>query len=154
MAALAPIAIGANVAGGALGTLSQAQALDMQAKAANIEADSVIKQAAFEEAQQRRKNALLQGSANAIGAASGVSISSGSPLFMELDRIKQGEIEALNIRRTGEVAAQGLRYQGRLARRAIPGSILQGLLSTTGTSAAMGFKSGILPGSGYGAAQS
>lgn len=108
-------------------TAAQVQAARGQARAAEAEATSIREAAAFEETQSRRRSAQLMAKGLAIGAASGVDISSGSPLLLELDNARQAELEALNIRRTGEVAARGREFEARLARRAIPGLVFGGL---------------------------
>ena len=117
-----------QVAGAAGGTIAKVQEADLTAKGLQAEARSIEAQAAFDETQQRRKNRLILGEANAQAAASGVQISSGSPLLLELDRVKQAEIEALSIRRAGSIQAEGRRYGARLARRSIPWTILGGIL--------------------------
>lgn len=82
---------------------------------------------AGDERQQRRLNALYRGAAIAKGAASGVAIASGSPLLHELDRVRQTEIEALNIRLRGQNAAVATRFQSRMTRKQIPWQILGGV---------------------------
>lgn len=99
---------------------SQNQELQKAAKAEaafrNQEAESLRQSAAFQERQYRTRLAVLLGQQQAISAASGVDISSGSPLLMQLNNVRQGEMEALNIRRTGEVGASGKELEARLAR--------------------------------------
>ncbi len=123
------VGIGSQMLGSALGTASDVMATDLNANAMQAEARSVEAQAAFDETQQRRVSKLDQGKANAIVAASGVSMSSGSPLLMELDRIKQSEIEALSIRRSGKMQAESLRFGARMQRRSIPWKIAGGVLN-------------------------
>lgn len=117
-----------QTAGTAGGTVAKVQEADLTAKSLQSEARSIEAQAAFDETQQRRKNRLLLGEANAQAAASGIQVTSGSPLLLELDRVKQAEIEALSIRRAGSIQAEGRRYGARLARRSIPYTILGGIL--------------------------
>jgi hypothetical protein len=122
-------AIGASLGGlGKIGsTVSNVQALDVQAKSLDAEGRSIAEQAAFDERQQRRKNRLMLGEGVARSAASGVAITSGSPLLHELDRVKQTEIEALSIRRQGEIGVAQKRFASRLTRRQIPFEILGGV---------------------------
>ncbi len=124
------VAGGMQVAGAVGGTIAKVQEADLTAKSLQSEARSIEAQAAFDETQQRRKNKLLLGEANAQAAASGVQMTSGSPLLLELDRVKQAEIEALSIRRAGGIAASSRRYGARLARRSIPYTILGGMLQS------------------------
>lgn len=62
----------------------------------------------------------LCGQANAQVAASGVDITSGSPLLLELDRVKQSELEALNTRRSGQLGATSKRFQAGQYKQSIP----------------------------------
>jgi len=103
--------------GMAASTVGSLQTVAEQRKMLKSEALSVEQQAAFDETQTRRQNKLFLGEANAVGAASGVDISSGSPLLHELDRIKQTEIEALNIRRAGENRVNAINFQRKLLKR-------------------------------------
>lgn len=131
----------AMVGGTALKTISTVQARDVAAKSLEQEAISAEQAAFVQERQSRRDTSFLKGKANAITAASGLSLRSGSPLLMELDRAKQSEIEALSIRRSGQMQAASKRYEGRLQRRAIPFDILGGFLSAGGqATSALGAK--------------
>jgi hypothetical protein len=107
-------------------TIGKVQAADVQSKALDRQAEAIESNAQLEEAQQRRRSLIMRGQANAMGAASGVSIGSGSPLLMELDRAKQSEIEALGIRRQGQMGANNARFESRMVRRSIPYTILEG----------------------------
>lgn len=114
----------------ALGTIGQTSssviAQDVNAKSLDSEGRSIADQAAFDERQQRRLSRLSMGQAIAQGAASGVAITSGSPLLQELDRVKQNEIEALSIRRLGQIGQSTKRFQSRMTRKQIPFTILGG----------------------------
>ena len=103
--------------GTAASTVGSLQTIAEQRKMLKSEALSVEQQAAFDETQTRRQNKLFLGEANAIGAASGVDISSGSPLLHELDRIKQTEIEALNIRRGAQNRVNAINFQRKMLKR-------------------------------------
>ena len=100
---------------------SQAQAQQTAAKTEasyrNQEAESARQAAAYDERQQRRRMSLLLGKQSAIMGASGADPTTGSPLLMELDSVRQAELDALNIRRTGEVSAYGSEMQARNARQ-------------------------------------
>jgi len=126
-AAAGAVGMGMGILGQAGSTFSNVQATRTNAKGLELEAKSIEMQAAFDERQQRRLNKLEQGKANTIAAASGIDISSGSPLLMELDRVKQGEIEALSIRRAGAMGAASKRFAARMERRSIPWKILGGV---------------------------
>lgn len=105
------VATGLGLAGVAGQTLGNVKALDTNADILEQEARQTEMNAAYDERQQRRLNKFAAGEANANVAASGLSLSSGSPLLMELDRAKQQEMEALNIRRGGAMEAQSKRFR-------------------------------------------
>lgn len=142
MAFLPALAAIASIAGVGISTLSAAQqakaqagAMKAQAEAAEIESTSIQQQAAEEERQSRRRSALAIGKQTAISAASGVDISMGSPLFMELDSIREAEMDALNIRHSGVLGTSAkafesklARFQGRRYRQSIPGIYAGGAL--------------------------
>jgi len=82
-------------------TVSQIQAARGQARAASAEAASIREAAGFEERQTRRRAQEIIAKGQAIGAASGLDIASGSPLLMELENVRQAELEALSVRHRG-----------------------------------------------------
>jgi hypothetical protein len=127
---------------GSVGTmLSGIQQANAQAKGARSEAKSIEEQAAFQEQQSRRQSRMLIGKQIAVGAASGVDITSGSPLFMELDSVKQAELEALNIRHQGALGSASKKFEARMAKARIPGIIMGGVAQAGGALAAGGDKS-------------
>jgi len=96
---------------------AQQEAAKTEAGFRRQEAESARESAAYEERQQRRRMTLLLGMQNAILEATGVDTTSGSPLLLELDSVRQAELDAQNTRRTGEVSAFGSEFQARLARQ-------------------------------------
>lgn len=119
--ALASLAVSTvGVVGSTLSSIAQTNqqsaAAEANARAAGVEAQTLKDTAAFEETQQRRRTGLLLGKQAAISAASGVDITSGSPLFAELDNVRQAELEALNVRRTGQLGGSAKDFEARLAR--------------------------------------
>jgi len=112
---------------GAVGsTASNVIASDVNAKSLDAQARSIDAQTDFNVMQQRRQNKLFLGQSNADAAASGVAITSGSPLLKELDRVKQTEIEAQNIRAKGMNEAAATRFQSKMVRKQIPFKIVAG----------------------------
>lgn len=95
---------------------ANAEMQESQADALEQEAKSKEDAAAYEERQFRRKAAFLIAKQHAIYGASGIDPSSGSPLLMQIDSVRQAEMEALNIRRGGQVAAASSRFESGLAR--------------------------------------
>jgi hypothetical protein len=118
---------GLGVLGAVGSTAANVQASDVNAKILDTRARSIEAQTDFDVTQQRRKAALYLGESNAAAAASGVAITSGSPLLHELDRVKQTEIEAQNIRAQGQTAAASTRFQSKIMRRQIPFQIMGGV---------------------------
>ena len=105
-------------------------------KQRETEAAQAADAAMFEERQHRRRIAILLGKQQAIFAASGVDPSSGSPLVQQIDLIKQGEIEALNIRAGGSLESSermfeaGLaKYRARTLKSQVPLQIASGVTS-------------------------
>jgi len=125
MAAAAGMGLG--VIGAVGSAAANVRASDVNAKILDARARSIDGQTDFDVMQQRRKASLYMGEATATAAASGVAITSGSPLLHELDRVKQTEIEAQNIRAQGVNAAASTRFGSRIERGQIPFQILGGV---------------------------
>jgi len=125
-----------GAAGTGVGTLGQTAASTMatttNARILSQEANAAEYDAQQQEIQNRRQWSLERGKANAGVAAGGVSLSSGSPLLMELDRAKQSEIEALSIRRAGKMRAQGLNFNARMERKSRAWKIFGGSATASG----------------------
>lgn len=85
---------------------------------ADAEAQNQISAAAYDEHQFRRRVALLMGKQAAIYGASGVDPSAGSPLVMTLDAVRQAEMEAQNIRRSGQMGADAALFGAGASARA------------------------------------
>ena len=142
LAALAVVAV-------AISTYATIQSLQQQSelqkavqKQQEIEAQAERDVAAFEEKQARRRHALLLGKQQAIFAAAGVDPTMGTPLFMELDLVKQGEMDALNIRAFGARAANArlfessiARFRAQNARAGIPLAVIGGIASAASAGA-------------------
>lgn len=150
MAAAAGLGLG--LIGNIGSTIANVQTADVNAKSLDAQARSEEAQAAFQETQQRRENQFYLGNAVAKTAASGVAITSGSPLLHELDRVKQTEIQALNIRYQGQNAANASRFQSRMVRRQIPWQILTGIAGAGSSLTQYAGNGGFRGGSGYGTA--
>lgn len=111
---------------------SQQEAAKTEAGFRAQEAESARQSAAFEEQQQRRRMALLLGKQSALIGMTGVDPTQGSPLLMELDSVRQAELDAQNIRRTGEVSGFGSEMQARLARQRAASAGTQGGFAIAG----------------------
>ena len=113
--AIIAVVIAAAAAGaGAYTAVQQSETQQTLAKAgaqaAEVEAQSKEEAAAFEERQFRRRAVLLMGEQRAILSSSGFVVDEGSPLLQTLDTARQAEMEALNIRRQGDVGAASSRF--------------------------------------------
>jgi hypothetical protein len=71
-------------------------------------------------------------------------VTSGSPLFMELDSVKQAELDALNIRHQGELGVASKQFQARMAKAQIPGIIIGGLSKAGGAFAGSTYGQSVL----------
>lgn len=123
---VAYLALGTAAAGTALtayGQYQNAQAqnkqADYQAKVAANNAATAEMEAKYAEQQgernaeaQRRKTALFVGSQRAKMGASGATVDTGSFLDLELDAVKQGEIDAMALLDEGKLAAWRSRVTG------------------------------------------
>jgi len=113
----------AAIVGTAVSTYAAYESAAAQRRAAKSEeefreqeAESIRQAAAYEERQFRRRITLLLGKQRAIVAESGLDPSIGSPLLLELDTVRQAELEALNVRRSGDLASSAKEFEARLAR--------------------------------------
>ncbi len=127
MSSLAGAATVISLIGQVGSTYAQVQAANQTAAAANAEAASIGQVYAGLERDARRTSSLKIGQAHAIMAASGVDPSRGSPLFQDLENARQAELEALDIRRFGQVQVQSKQYEASLAKAKIPGALLGGV---------------------------
>lgn len=93
------------------------EAAKAESQLRQTEADNVREAAAYEEKQFRRRMSFMMGERESEFAASGLDPAGKSAIFAELDNVKQVELEALNIRRTGEVSASGREFESKLARQ-------------------------------------
>ena len=87
-------------------------------QAHDYNADVAEQKAAYEEGQSRLRWKRLMGQQLALYAKAGVDISSGSPLLVMSQQAAEGELEALNIRYSGENVANIERWYGKKAKRA------------------------------------
>lgn len=140
---LAVVGVAASVAATGISTYAAVQNSRNQAKLAasvqqqkEVEAANTAESFKFEETQARRRTGLLMGKQAAILAASGVDITSGTPLIQEIDIATQSELNALNTRRIGRLGSEESLFESRIARfqrdtakGAIPYEISAGVLS-------------------------
>lgn len=131
MAALAGIGAGVSLTGSVGHTIANVRAARANARGLEYEARSIEDQTKFDVMQERRRQKILQGQGNAITAASGLDPTSGNPLLLELDRVRQGELEVQSLKRAGDIAITTRRYGAQLTRQKIPYTILGGLTGGT-----------------------
>lgn len=114
--AVAVIGIGISTYAASEQAASSRKAAELQSDFRMQEAESARQAAAFEERQFRRRAAILLGKSSAVTAATGLDPTEGSPLLAELDNTRQTELNALNIRRGGDVNAAAKSFEARLER--------------------------------------
>ena len=114
------IAAAASAAISAVGAIQQGETArktaDYQAAVAENNAIAARQQAELEERQQREKSLRLMSTQRARAAKGGVLADQGSPLFVNLDTGEAAEIDALNIRRGGQLRATDFQSQAALGR--------------------------------------
>lgn len=137
----------AAVAGTAVSVVSAVQSANRETQAAEIvteqktiEAEAIRESAAYDEQASRRRSQSLLARQRAIIAASGLDPSGGSFIDQEIDLIKEAELEALQIRRFGELSASAreyeaaiAQYRGQSAQATVPYTIAGGALQGLGT---------------------
>src|SRR5262245_66479468 len=108
MAEVAAVAAISAAAINAASSVQQRQAArkmaDHQARVAENDAVIARQNAEYEEHRQRRKTAKQLSVLRASAAESGVQYEEGSPLFVGGDTSLYGEMDALNLRRNGQIA--------------------------------------------------
>jgi len=116
----------------------------MNESSLNRQADARIEAGKIEEQTQRTKTSQIKGQQKTSFAASGVDISSGSPVDILSDTAAIGELDALTIRSNAETDAYNLRMQGvsaglqgKLAKRQGIGGAVGSVLTTSGSIAAL-----------------
>lgn len=125
----------------AVGSLAQGAATgaELEFDAAVAEQNAVLAEqdAAFAEGRLRRESGRAISAQAAATGASGIAIT-GSPLEVMMDTAVQAEIDALNIRRRGEIEAGRFRAQAAFNREAADSAALGGLFGA-GASLFTGF---------------
>lgn len=136
---VALIAVGVAVVAAAVGTVATVQASRQQAnlqkgikKQKEQEAITAEETAEFNERQHRRKIAMLLGQQRAGFAAGGYDVEGGTPLAFEIDLVKEGELEALAIKREGAIAGGERRFEAGVAQFARRAAIRQQPLQIAG----------------------
>jgi|SRR6266850_3601443 len=146
---VAAIGLAVTIISAAISTYSQVQQSEQQTdlakavqKQKDVEAQTAIETAKFEETQHRRRIRLLMGQQEATYAASGLDPSQGTPMIREIDLAKQGELEALAIRRGGSIEAASSRFEANIAKfqagvysGRVPMQITGGVLQASAASA-------------------
>lgn len=80
------------------------------------DAETTRQNAAYEERNVRRKNALIISRQNAIFAAAGIDPMSGSPSVLQVDSAKEAEMEALAVRSGGSQESGARLFESRIAK--------------------------------------
>lgn len=109
-----------------LGAASSFAAAQAQAGAAAQEAAIARRQAAQQERELRRKNRKILGRQRALFAKSGVR-PEGTPLLVQEETAAEGELDALNIRHSGDLRSARLLNEARAARLRGRDALLKGV---------------------------
>lgn len=103
------------------------------ASQANAEAKAIAQQAKLKEAQGIQRDQAIIAKGRATGAASGVDISSGTPLSVMIDNITQMEQNARVTRQTGQLQSSVRSAEANAYYGQIPGVIGDVLTSPSGS---------------------
>ena len=112
--ALQAIGLGVSAVGTVAGGIQSQKVADYNAKVAENNAASARQDAAYEAGLQREQVRRAVGAQRAAGAASGLDITSGTPVAVLGDTAKAGEMDVLARLYAGESAA--VDYQNDAAR--------------------------------------
>lgn len=116
----AMVAFGVGSAVSAVGSVvsgyAQRQALDYNARVAELHADAAERSSDLEAEGIRKRTMRVQGAVRARAAGAGLDVSSGSPLDILAENASEGELDALVARYSGAVEASRARSQATLSR--------------------------------------
>lgn len=122
-------------AGNAQGEFTK-QAYETNARYAELEAADALKRGHSAAIQQRKRTKQLVGAQRAALAGSGVEVSSGSGLDLQMEADEMGRLDAMTIENNAFREAWGLkaqasemRYQGKIAKSAAKFTANQTLIS-------------------------
>ena len=110
------------------GAMGAAQAGQAEASAAEYNAQAARMEASAEEARLRRESRRHIGAQRAGIAKAGVT-TEGTPLLALAESAEMAELDALNVRYTGETGARLSEMRARSARQAIPYNVGASLLT-------------------------
>ena len=125
MAVLPIIAMVVSAAGAIYNGIQSSNAADYNAKVSEQNAEAAQQKARLEENIQRQKIRTLMSKQQALYGASGVDMA-GSPLLVMEDTAAKGELDALAIRYSGEIAARQARSQAEQFRQQGDSAMLGG----------------------------
>jgi hypothetical protein len=108
-------------------TVSSANQAGAQSRADRDAAQESINAAHLDESVDRRRSAQIIAKQQATAAASGLDISSGTPLELKLDSSFNAEMNALAIRQKGITDKNYYLNRSRQARAQIPGMLFEGV---------------------------
>ena len=115
MPAVPIIALVVAAAGAVYGGIQQKQAAQYNADVAEQGAQAAQQKAAYDETQHRIRVRKILSTERALYGESGVDMV-GSPLLVQENTVKQGELDSLAIRYGGDVEAARQRSQANLYR--------------------------------------
>lgn len=114
--ALAGVGAAVSAVSSIAGGYAQRDAADYNARVAEMQAVSAEQAAAREEQNARLRLARTQGTVRARAAGAGLDIAQGSPLEILAENAREGELDALTARYSGQVEASRARSTAALER--------------------------------------
>jgi hypothetical protein len=121
---LGVIGLGLSIGGGIFGAIQESRAAKTRANIAQQNARIAQQNAAFQAEQQRKETQRRLGSQRAAFGAGGLVTTEGSPLLVNLEQALEGEIEAQNILRQGQLDADRFRLEAESENTSPLGGIL------------------------------
>lgn len=137
-----------SIIGTTIQTVSQVQQANAEAAQDRSLAKQEIGFARTEEDINRRRSAQIIAKQQAGAAAAGLDIGSGTPLALLMDSAFNAEMNALQIRKRGEMSATFYKNRARQVKAQIPGLIFQGVTSAIGKGVSSYFSGGFSGGGG------
>lgn len=141
MGALAiPLLIAGSAAGSIFGGYSQSRQYEAEANAAEAQEDTARAAAAQDEAQRRRQMMQTIASQDALRAARGSSLTSGTALSIYDDTVSQSEQDIRTSKLNLLSQADQYRMTARARRASAQDAVIGGYLSAAGSAASLGVR--------------
>ena len=140
---MAVVAAVAAVAAAVVGTVSEISAAKASADQDEALAKQAVGAARTEEFADRRRSTQVIAKQQAGASAAGLDIDSGTPLELMMDSAFNAELNALQIRKKGEMESTFYKNRARQSKGSIPGIAFQGLTKAITSIYGGGWNSGM-----------